>query len=154
MTDRGADVDADINFDADADADADADTDMEMVAPSWSHLRSLSTISRFAWRDVVIKLHTREHRYPKGDIVSVAPCAADGGRTAQALKQLHEGLVLRVLYVLCVLYPLTIWRESELRFRVCPIGAPFVHMMRQLSLAAFGCCRLNDGRIPATYSTD
>lgn len=46
--------------------------------------------------------------------VEVAPVARSGGRSQQAVKQLTEGTVLRVLYALCALYPHAVWRVGEL----------------------------------------
>eukprot|EP00667_Euglena_gracilis_P000117 EG_transcript_117 len=105
------------------------------ACPAWGDIAAQSRLDRCVWRDVVIKFSTRN----EADVVEVAPVARSGGRSQQAVKQLTEGTVLRVLYALCALYPHAVWRVGELRFQVNPLGAPFVHLQRQIGLLAFGC---------------
>ena len=100
---------------------------------AWHHIAEESRLPRSVWRDMVIKVATRE-----GDTVDVSRCARDGTKTSGALQQLTEGVLLRVLYTLQALYPSVLRRTGELRFRLTQTGAQYVHLQRMLGLLAFG----------------
>eukprot|EP01063_Lacrimia_lanifica_P021430 TRINITY_DN2875_c1_g1_i1.p1 TRINITY_DN2875_c1_g1~~TRINITY_DN2875_c1_g1_i1.p1 ORF type:complete len:2080 (+),score=730.03 TRINITY_DN2875_c1_g1_i1:59-6298(+) len=99
----------------------------------WLPLAAASQLPKSLWRDLVIKLATRE-----GTAVEVHRCARDGGKAGAALQPLSEGVQLRVLYVLAALYPAVLRRKGELRFSLAQRGAQFVHLQRVLHIAAFG----------------
>ncbi|KAJ9465403.1 putative helicase [Diplonema papillatum] len=101
---------------------------------AWTHIAKQSTLPTAVWRDMVIKLATRE-----GQTVEVRRCARDGTKAAaDALQQLTEGVLLRVLHALQALYPAVLRRKSDLSFSLVQNGAQFVHLQRVLHVLAFG----------------
>ena len=101
----------------------------------WIELGQQSTLPRSVWRDLVIKMSTRE-----SDTIDISKCARDGTKTTGALQQLTEGVLLRVLCALEALYPCVLKRvaSSELRFKIAQVGTQYIHLSRVLSVLAFG----------------
>eukprot|EP01065_Artemidia_motanka_P016194 TRINITY_DN19919_c0_g1_i1.p1 TRINITY_DN19919_c0_g1~~TRINITY_DN19919_c0_g1_i1.p1 ORF type:complete len:1957 (+),score=523.13 TRINITY_DN19919_c0_g1_i1:51-5873(+) len=99
----------------------------------WRVVAASGRLERQVWRDLWIKLATRE-----GEAVEVSRCTRDGERSASALQQMSEGTLLRLLYCLAALYPHALTRQTELKFRICACGVHFAHMQREISVLAFG----------------
>eukprot|EP01052_Picozoa_sp_SAG31_P002951 SAG31_NODE_108_length_24741_cov_6.933041_3_plen_2073_part_00 len=101
----------------------------------WEVLGPSSPLPRSFWRDLLVKLHTREQ-----DVLTISACGRDGRRVRHAVQGMTEGTMLRVLYGLQMIYPTVLQRISELRFRVSPARSSlaFVHLTRSLSMLAFG----------------
>ena len=100
----------------------------EGVVKDWVHIAQESQIDRSVWRGVLLKLSTRDTDY-----IKIARIARDGSSPGDAANSMHEGTMFRLLSALEVLYPAALERSGPLRWRVCPAGAAYVHLMQTLA---------------------
>ena len=101
--------------------------------PHWSDVAAASQLAPHVWRDLVIKITTREN-----DIISCAPVNKTGSRSHVAVQQMTEGTMLRLLLALQLLYPFAVERLGELRFRVHSQGPGFAHLEKSIGMRV--CC--------------
>ena len=100
----------------------------------WSSAVAQSPLGRHVWRDLFVKLATRESAH-----VHVSPVDSLGARKVGSVRQMTEGTVLRLMFLLQALYPHNVRRSGELAFTVGHIDTPsYLHMVRAVRALAFG----------------
>ena len=73
------------------------------------------------WRDALLVLKTRD-----ADHIVLGPVLADG---SGSIRDMSEGVLIRLYYALEMLYPTALIKEGALRWRVRPRGAGYHHML-------------------------
>ena len=71
-----------------------------------------SPLGRHVWRDLFVKLATRESAH-----VHVSPVDSLGARKVGSVRQMTEGTVLRLMFLLQALYPHSVRRSESSRSR-------------------------------------
>ena len=92
----------------------------------WTELAASGMLHSSVWRDVLLKITTRDMEH-----AIVGPVAVDGSGTG---NDLSEGTVLRLFYALEALYPSVLIKEGALRWRVFPRGASYHHLLMSLEM--------------------
>jgi hypothetical protein len=92
------------------------------------------------WRDALLALKTRDSEH-----VVLGPVLADG---SGSIRDMSEGVLLRLFHALEMLYPTALVKEGALRWRVRPRGAAHHHMLACLEQLGRGAVAT-----PASAST-
>jgi hypothetical protein len=101
----------------------------EGMVYDWLLLATRGKLSPPIWRDAILALKTRE----KDDVV-LGPVLADG----TCKRDMTEGCILRIYYVLESLYPTVLIKNGALKWRVRQRGAGYHHMLGCLELLSRG----------------
>lgn len=91
----------------------------------WTPLAKASPLPSRTWRDALLAIRTRER-----DHVSLGKGIRSDG--TGAVRDMTEGVLLRLFYALEMLYPTALKKEGAIKFRVRPRGAAYHHMMVSL----------------------
>ena len=116
----------------------------EGMVYDWLPLASTGNIGSTVWRDAILALKTREKEDVRiGMILPDGTCSRD----------MTEGCLLRIFFVLESLYPSALIKSGSLKWRVRSRGAGFFHMMECLEQLSRGALTEEKVAIASNTST-
>jgi hypothetical protein len=96
---------------------------------SWLQVACESPLSQSVWRDLLCKLRMYDRQ---GGYVDVHPVDRRGKSQDKAVSYQTEGTMLRLLSLLCVLYPHLLRASGRSRFRLNTTSPTYFHLMDTL----------------------
>jgi len=100
---------------------------MKNAVFDWIAYAKESRLEKYVFRDLLVKIETREDGF-----IDVAQVDRRGKRSSQAVRYETEGTMIRLLCLLCFLYPTMIKRTGKLRFSIDASNACILHLVETL----------------------
>lgn len=106
----------------------------EYVCWNWLEIAQASAVPAEVWRYLLCKLVACDYPTVLGQpaLLDVNPVTRNGKSQDKAINYQLEGVMLRLLCMLCMLYPCLIKRRSKLRFEMTMDSPAYFHLIQNL----------------------
>lgn len=108
---------------------------------NWYDVAIKSKIPQDVWREVLVKVSNEE--------IQIGPVDRGGEKLTHSINGLYEGTIMRVINMLCMLYPNVIRSTSNLKYLV-KYNSSYVHMVdtiKKLAITNYDKKQVNIGKI-------